>query len=213
MRPANPNYGRFSTARCVDAFAEVARPLIRTRYPANRCIAATKIAIEVFGAFGISAKPMVARFFAGNRMLRSLLDEKHTPTAAENALWNAMGAVGKQIGFDDQPLVDGDDWNRHLVALVDRRWVVDASADQAANPSRGLVLPGVLVTRLDHPLPAHPSEVHLPRPDGVLVEYAFEPSERSFRTAPDWEFGPTARATAAMIGAAMNTALNHGKAA
>jgi len=213
MPSAHVKDRQFSAARCIDAFAEVARPIIRTWYPANRCIAATRIAIQVFHACGISAKPMVARFFAGNQRLRDLLNQNPTPTAAETARWIATGAMGTQIGFDDQPIVEGDDWNRHLVALVDRRWVVDASADQVAQPWRGLVLPGVLVTRLDHPLPAHASEVRIKRPGGMLVEYGFEPKERSFRTAPDWDLGPAARMTAAMIVDAMDAELKRSQAA
>jgi len=213
MRLVRPNHRAFSVPDCIGAFADVARPIILRRYPVNRCIAATRIAIEVFNAFGVPAKPMTARFYAGNQLLYDLIGDKRPPTTAEVARLLARGAVGWKIGFDDDPMYTASGWNRHLVAFVDRRWIVDASADQAEKPWNHLVLPRVLVARLDQPIPVHGSTIRLGQPAGMFVEYRFEPKERSFRTAPDWELGHTARLTTSAIIDAMYDILRDREAA
>jgi hypothetical protein len=90
-----------------------------------------------------------------------LLTEAGRYGAAHRAAWEAAGAwsVGLGFGADPQP----GRWPGHLVAVVDRRWLVDPTLGQASRPAHGLVVPDVMVAPI--------TERWLRRRDIVSMEY------------------------------------------
>ncbi len=119
----------------LEVFARVARrPMIKA-WGKNCCIHATRTAILVLDYFGIAAEPFPCKL------------------CVEDPAQN----VAKLIGFTErerrdifarsQPhfLVDQtiphQGWPGHLVAVVNRRVLLDASFDQAAAPEHALVIP------------------------------------------------------------------------
>jgi hypothetical protein len=190
------------TERILAAFAAVARPLIRQHFPANSCIASTRIAIKVARTFGLRARPLAARVWVANEALMALLAKTPDPTHAQVLDWKRMGAAGLSIGGEKPARFENGLWNRHLLAVVERQWLVDASIDQG-NERGGLAVPGVLVARYPEPFEPGPWSKSYWLLDGTRIDYTFEPAESSYRTAPDWHLRPVAAETARAIAAAM----------
>ena len=212
MEPRARPTEKWSTEQVLAAFAAVARPLFRRSYPANSCIASSRIAIEVARRFGIQAKPLAAQLWVRNDRLTKLLETTPDPTRDQVEEWKRMGAAGMTIGIGQPARFENGEWNRHLVAVVQGRWLVDASIDQGNEPGR-LELPGVLIARLPQPITTGPWTRSYWLLDGTRIDYTFDPAERSYRVAPDWHPRPVAdEVTEAVVGAMRSELAGHAAA-
>jgi hypothetical protein len=117
----------------IQRFAQTARPLMRRFMPAASCIASVKTTIEVMRhfqlrviecpvsfAFTVPGKSF-ARVAGFSRAERKRMEEKALT-------WR-----------DERPAEGG--WNGHLIALVENRWILDPSIDQAHAPEFGVEIP------------------------------------------------------------------------
>ena len=202
MAPRTRPNQQWPAEQILAAFAHVARPIVRQSFPASSCIASTRIAIEVAHKFGLRAKPLAAQLWLANARLVTFLEQTPDPTRSEVEGWKRVGAAGLSIGGGKPARYENGLWNRHLVAVVERRWLVDASIDQGNEPG-GLALPGVLVARLPEPRVGSPWTRRYWLLDGTQIDYTFERTESSYRTTPDWHLRPVAAETARTIAAAM----------
>lgn len=204
MKTRCPHPSPTETADRIADFAVVARPLIRNVFRADSCIASTRIAIAVLGAFGLRVEPISATVQIDNAILHRLLSGNPTPSAADVKTWQALGAHGVAIGQGiPARRMDNDGWHGHLIAVANGTWLIDASADQMNRPKAGIELPGVFVSRLPTPLPACPSAIEMDLPNGAYLTYGLHPSNRTFRTARDWELSGRAQAVVQKIVGAM----------
>jgi len=204
MKTRCPRPNPAKAAERISDFAVVARPIIRDVFPTDSCIASSRIAIAALGAFGLRVQPIAATVQVDNAILHRLLSANATPSAAEVTTWQALGAYGVAIGQGiPAQCTDDDGWHGHLVAVANGTWLIDASADQMNRPKAGIELPGVFVVPLPTPLPACPSAIQMDLPDGSHLVYGLHPSNRTFRTARDWELSARAQAVVQTIIGAM----------
>ena len=182
------------SASIVEAFAAVARPIIRGEYDIDSCIASTSIAVGVLRHFGLQVMPMVARMRAFNPAMGQCLREAGPLDAHAFERWNCdQGARMVSIGYADGRGVSEGYWAGHLVALVERQLLVDASADQASRPNDSIYLPGVLVAPITPMFRAGLERLLLRTGDKGGVVYEPYPADRSFRAAPHWKGSPTSK--------------------
>lgn len=196
----------------VKAFAAVARPIIRSEYDVDSCIASTRIAIDVFHHFGLQARPMVARMRVFNPAMGRCFGETgpYDATAFERCD-REHGARTASIEYAVGREIPAGCWAGHLVALVERQLLVDASADQASCPHNSIYLPGVLIAPVTPKFRAGLAQLIISSGDGCGILYDPYPSERSYRSAPYWKSSPTSQLVTNAIIAAMRSSLDAGR--
>ena len=170
-------------------FSEVARPEILKDHLPNSCVASTWITIEVVRQFGFSATPLEVRLTVGNAEYRRLRDQHGRPPRTNEELvdWgNRHGAWTIGVGWDQESGGIGG----HVVALLEGRYLVDASIEQVTDASHEIVPPPVLWGLLD-PLFLY-GQKPLQRMDtgGLFVEYILHPTAVRYEQLPDWGHNP-----------------------
>jgi hypothetical protein len=201
------------TADIILSFASTARPIIRTAYDTDSCIASTRIAVNVFHEFGLRAKPMVARMKVCNRAMAHCIEQGLiTDADSLERCSEQYGAHALGIGFSNEPMPPGY-WAGHLVAVVERSVLVDASADQASRSVQSIVLPGVVAETITRRFEAGLEPLVLRHRDGGVVQYHPSPRERSYRGALDWRESSISRFIVKEIVTAMTRSLCEAKAA
>jgi hypothetical protein len=167
----------------VEAFAQVAQPIIRyASHDVDSCIVSTRIAVDVFHHFRLLARPLVARKVVFNEAALRLTPDA---TAADYAK-----ACIVRVGYGDGPVPTGF-WSGHLVAVVEREFLVDSVADQANVRDSGIELPGVLLHTVDNAFLSARSKLYGSY-GGCGVRYEAFPVERSYTSTPDWRRQPSA---------------------
>lgn len=191
--------------RVVDVLLAVAREEILKDFRRDSCIASTRVATEVLRHFGVRAYPLAVTAMVFNAPFAARLRIDLFPRdAAETRHWaEEDGTWSVGIGFGRG---GPGSWTRHLVAIAERRWLVDLSLDQADRPEHGIAL---------RPL-AHPVAEDFLRGlapltlevGSVLVQYDADPRERSFEHARDWRlvrrWGPAVRRSVARMEPALH---------
>lgn len=172
----------------LERFASVARPEILRNHLPNSCIASTWITIQVMDQLGFVAYPLEVRLSVGNAAYRRLCNQLGPPrTHAQLNQWSReYNAYVVGVGFEAASVGIGG----HLVAVVDGRFLVDASIDQVADPSHDLNPPPVL-WGLVHPLFLSGSRPRQ-RLDvlDLFIEYSRHPAARRYETSYDWGHNP-----------------------
>lgn len=193
----------------ISAFAAVARPIIRSVYDSDSCIVSTRIAIDVFQEFNLLARPLVARMHAFNSAMACCLAEaREDNDAATYERWHhERGARAVHVGYADGHPVPRGYWAGHLVAVVERQVLVDASADQASRPHLGISLPGVIAEPVTPQFLAGMDGLAGRLSNGCGVIYQSFPRERSYRGADFWKGSRASRRVADTIITAMNRRL------
>jgi hypothetical protein len=181
----------------LERFSLIARPEILRDHLPSSCIASTWITIQVMHQLGFSARPLEVRLSVGNAAYRRLRDQLGPPrTQAQLAEWSREhGACVVGVGFDDGSVAIGG----HLVAVVDGRFLVDASIDQATDASHGLTPPPVLYGPID-PLFLS-GQIRLQRLDvlELFIEYSRHPTTRPYTTSYDWGHNPETNSAVSRI--------------
>jgi len=173
--------------KLLPAFASVARAEIRRDHLAGSCVASTWITLEVMRHYGISGRPVTVRVNVYNHSFvqheRRLGRRPTTDDAAD--IW----VVG--VGFQKEE----DGLGTHVVALLDNKFLVDASIDQANNPEHGIILPGVVCVRINTPV----SPVLTCDVEGQRLTYIFTNTDIDFNSLYDWGRNPQTDAAVSRI--------------
>lgn len=160
-----------------EAFAEVARPIIRQAYHNfDPSIVGTRIAVDVFHRFGLRARALVVR----------------------KQIWNAAAlepACEAQSAGDDEACIVFVGYgpgavrpgylSGRLVAVVDHDILVDTVADEENLPDTGIELPGVLLHRASLAFLTGQSALYRSH-SGCTVAYEANPDERSYVSSREW---------------------------
>lgn len=144
--------------------------------------------MQVMHQLGLIAHPFEVRLSVGNAAYRHLRDQFGPPrTQAQLGHWfREQGAYVVGIGFD----VASEGIGGHLVAIVERRFLVDASIDQVADSLHELNPPSVLWGPVD---PGFMSGLRpLQRMDvlALFIEYSRHAVARRYETSYDWGHNP-----------------------
>ncbi len=177
-------------------YAEVARPEIRRHHTPHSCIAATWITIETLRRLGIKAEPLEVSLTVGNAAYKRLVGEIGPPQSRDELeeWFNDYGADVVGVGFD--PPAPGR-VGGHIVALVDGSHLVDASIDQASNPSTGIVLPGVHIGVVGHDFLR--GRLQRLDTDDLFIEYQRKVVPTPWRDSYDWGSNPQTESAVARI--------------
>ena len=174
----------------------MARPEILRDHKPGSCIASTWITIEVLRRLGIKAEPLEVSLTVGNAAYKRLVDKIGVPQSEEELeeWFREHGADVTGIGFDppSQHGIGG-----HIVALAVGSHLVDASIDQASNPSTGMAIPGVHIGIVGHDF----LRGRLQRLDtaDLFIEYQRHEVLTTWRNRHDWGSNPQTESAVARI--------------
>jgi hypothetical protein len=164
--------------------AAEARPLILEHWAAYSCIASTRVAIDVLGAFGIVAEARPVHAYIFNAPLWKRLEAGEQPAAGEiDRLFAIDGSWSIGLGFGGD--MGANKWPGHLVALVRRPQVlVDLSLDQASRPERQIDL-GPIIAPIRGPEFLRGEGQIVGEVNGTVVAYETI-DEHGYTLSPDW---------------------------
>jgi hypothetical protein len=164
------------------------RPIISSVYTVESCVLSTRMAVDIARRYGVDAYPLSVEALVMNPIM-ARLDADHGPTPDRSG-WAAQGAAMVWLGKGDEAPQPGK-WPGHLVAVIDRRWLLDLSADQAHRPqydihlTEPLVFPvteGFLRGRQDAVLDVQDGE----QGAGQRLVYHTTPGNDTWRTSDAW---------------------------
>jgi hypothetical protein len=177
----------------VTAYAEVARPIMLWSWTPASCIAATRVTVNVLGAYGISARPYPVAAMVYNRAYMRLaarlgrwpeIEEQHADPAGAWSL-----GVGVEGDPDDPRWSTRNGYDGHLVALaLNDTLLLDASLDQASRPERDIELrPSVVVTECTPEFLKGEVDVRGETRRGVVVVYRRRENPQPWEDTPGWQ--------------------------
>lgn len=178
--------------RAMDALEKAMPKLLEDRgFNPDSCILATRVAILALGEFGIKATPIVCRVDILNaayaKAMREGRLEPGSLTDADAKVLQEEGCWALCIGDPRHEGVLRPDgrrgFNGHVVALVERKWVLDLTIHQASRPNKDINLE-------PHHFEAPSGFIHgyeplVGRDESVWLRYQRIANQR-FLQAPDW---------------------------
>jgi len=180
--------------QAIARFSAIVREEILRDHLLASCVVSTWITVEVFQKLGYAASAREVVASVGNATYVALWRQFGPPkTADELDRWAALGAFVIGVGHDQMLGGIGG----HLVCTIDDRVLIDASLDQASQPSQGIVIPPVVSFPID-PRGLHKGIIR-DLGDQLFIEYVDRPVIADYRGSPDWGQTPEARDAAARI--------------
>jgi hypothetical protein len=172
--------------------AAVVRAEVLRHLRPDSCIATTRLLLDVLARERITAYALAVDARVANMAAERLLAAGAGADSPDGrAAWEAAGAWVVAI---ERGEAAPDRWAGHLVAVAERRFLVDAALDQAARPERGIAIMGPVVAPVGEPF-LRGREGLVGQLGATTVRYRARPGDRSYRAAPDWA-DPTRRAAA-----------------
>lgn len=160
--------------KLVDAYSRIARKEIRKSFKVNSCIASTRITLRVFKYYGWRGHAVPVSLIVENEKFKTWRESgliKHSPPTDE--AWSVAVGHEDDIG--------------HLVALVGRKYLIDAAIDQAERPHKNILLPPVFYQEAPNFLSdggLMGTLVHLSA--RVFLAYLTAPHKLVYQSSPDW---------------------------
>lgn len=135
-----------SNSEIIELYAGVARPIMLKYMPPNSCVSATRITIETLKLFSVDAVPAPTKFCVAN------LDsgKAYTSGLSEEEIEQAANVTASPWRGE---------WRGHLVAVADRRWLIDPTFDQALL-ALGLPANGCTTNVVRVPKNIDPNRIH-----------------------------------------------------
>jgi hypothetical protein len=116
----------------VRAYARVARTVMRLGMESQTCVSAARVTCEFFARCGMSVRPVPCKLIL--------------KVPAHHFIYVA-GGTDPQLRRDAsrwfKRTPHAGAWAAHVVAVVQDRWLIDASVDQATSMEHGVVMPGL----------------------------------------------------------------------
>lgn len=160
------------------AYVEAATPVFREAFTANRCLNATRVCLDVMRRFNIRAEPISVHCMVMNKAFVMRLNGcRQKPTKEEIATWPEDAWC---VGIDtDNPLVPGN-WPGHLVAVVQKDWLVDSALVQLSRPQKSINLPDIFVGRIDRQFLKGKRPVNYYSDREGILTYKARPEDKSY---------------------------------
>jgi hypothetical protein len=160
---------------------EIPAEMTRLGYTRRTCILHTRYAVDALRLLGVRARPLSTRVMIGNAEWRRIAGELHRwPNHDE---WTPeVWCLG--IGYGADPREEHPGYNAHVIAVVNERWALDLTIDQANRPKHGIEL-------TPHYWPVTPAFLRGDEPTqfrfhGSYIHYDAMPEDRGFLLVPDW---------------------------
>lgn len=159
------------------------------------CIAASRIGLDVLRYFGVHAEPIVVELLVVNAAFgRKLFEYSRTHTEqppADVALsWQTdeVGGWAILVGSEQGAVkfsVGTPGFGGHVVLLVEGRWLLDLSIQQANRPEKHINLPNAILTEVRRQWP-NDGSLALVQENGCVLSYRPKESPEDLTTTPDW---------------------------
>lgn len=153
--------------------ADRARPILLRRFTPDCCIESTVAALDFLRARGVACRELSVQVMAFNAAAWKLYrnGSRVQESAADRATWDMLGAWSVGIGFIDTPTPKPGRFAGHLVALVEERWLLDLSIQQASRPRHKLRLDDAVLAACDPAYLAAGGTYPYAGPDGSVLVY------------------------------------------
>jgi hypothetical protein len=166
--------------RWMELMCETLPPrLTAAGFSRGTCILHTRLATMLAREAGIRARPLRCNVVVANGKWLELAEElDRMPETREwrGGEWSLGIGHGREVG---QPGYDG-----HVVVVVEERWVLDLTLDQANRPQHGINMHLGYFAVTPEWLRGETMTAF--RRDGCFVQYEAVPEDRGFLTVPDW---------------------------
>jgi len=152
----------------------------------DTCILHTRATCDALRAMGVTVRPLTCRLVVANAAYGRLANElKRMPTTEDLAAHPEAHNLG--VGFGR---VRGDrGYDGHVIAVVDGRWGLDLTLDQANRPLKNIALePHYFAATREF---LRGDEPFAMRMNDCYVQYVAVPDDRGFLHAADWTMPPT----------------------
>lgn len=174
------------------ALQKFARDEILKEFSVTSCIASTRIAIDVMGAYGIEAQPLPVSLMVFNKEAKKILEQSGSDEfkkivdrqhpEAEGGPWS--------VGLGVTSHTEDNEWAGHLIVAVPQHGAyLDLSCDQASRPHKNIELtPHYFDLEMDDPWLTGKSPVLLLESNtGLLLSLDRRaPDPDGFRQSPNW---------------------------
>lgn len=163
--------------------AEVPARLIELGYARDTCILHTRVAVDILRELGVTARPLAARVMVFNaKFAEETRRLGHFPLQGDDLSPEAWNVV---IGYGTDPSADRPGFDGHLLAVVNERWALDLTIDQASRPKYGIELAPHFWAVDQRFLRGEAPDIF--EAGGSYVRYEADPDERGFLHAGDWK--------------------------
>ena len=171
--------------RKAKAIMDVAPGVLARALSPDRCVAATRILLDVLHRLHVRASPLSVKvsIYNGAMCERVRALGRRPQTFEEVLAWREAGAWEVVVGESDGPPGPGR-WAGHLIALAWGKVIFDLTLPQANRPQKGISLPPAL-------LPVGSAFVAGESPagfdcKGCNIVYQACPADRSYERGGDW---------------------------
>lgn len=165
---------------------EIPAEMTRMGFTRKTCILHTRFAVDALRSLGLRARPLAARVTVGNADWARL--GKKLNRWPEHDDWtDETWCVG--IGYGPDPRDERPGYNAHVFAVVNERWGLDLTIDQASRPQYNINLSPHYWTVTPAFLRGDQPDVFVAE-DGSVVVYDADPDDRGFLLVPDWRVTP-----------------------
>jgi hypothetical protein len=169
--------------------AEIPGQLDAIGYGRDTCILHTRVAVDALRSFGVRARGFTARVTVGNA--EWVKDCERVGHICDDVSQWSENSWCLGIGFGADPRKERPGYDGHVIAIVNDRYGLDLTIDQASRPQRNIELgahywklrPGFLTGEVPEVFTVA---------DGSMVIYQAVPEDRGFLTVPDWLMTPKA---------------------
>jgi len=172
-----------TTEEVVRGLVKHARPEILKEFRADSCIATTAIGLDILTEFGVLAEPFPVRLLIFNEAFANRI-EKGTPWPSNKELiqWSEEdGSYSVGIGVGTQ---QPGKWAGHLVILIEKRYLLDLSIDQANRPKYNMNFDPVCVEVDEKFFKGAPRVI---QSNGSVIRIEALRND-GYSTSPDWIF-------------------------
>ncbi len=181
--------GRQHHARVIGAVVAAAPRLLERHFAPNSCMQASRLTVEALRSAGLRAEPFQVSVMASNPAMTACLQANPSATHKEIIGWERSHGAWS-VGIGDDQLIVGPNaatppsgFNGHVVALVERRYVVDLTLGQISRPQFDMWF-GPTCFEVDRDwLSGTRGVIEV---NGSLVKYTAHPHERSFLRTSAW---------------------------
>jgi len=161
------------------------RPEILKEFRPDSCIVSTAIGIDVLTHFGILAEPLPVKLSIFNAPYVKRIDSgSDWPNRETLIRWGQEdNSYSVGIGYGEQQL---NKWAGHLVLLVENKWLVDLSIDQANRPQYNMIFEPMAIEIDNDFLSGKMPRILKDKECVIRIELI---KNRGFLSSPDWAFG------------------------